>query len=224
MRLLDGFCGEGGAAMGYHRAGFDEIVGVDDLSNNPNAGKRYPFTFVQGDALKYLREHGHEFDAIHMSPPCQGYSNSRHVWKDRTYPMLIPAVREILQSFDVPYVIESVKGAKKHMIYPIMLKGTMFDLMVFRERLFESNVFLVTPMPLPNRVWGQAAPVGRPVNEHQRYITVTGHFNQSDGYAKRAMGIDWMTRKGLAEAIPPMYTQWIGTQLIEHIKARRVTS
>ena len=69
MRLLDLFCGAGGAAMGYHRAGFDEIIGVD-IAAQP----RYPFTFVQADALEYVAEHGGEFDAIHASPPCQGYS------------------------------------------------------------------------------------------------------------------------------------------------------
>ena len=67
-RLLDLFCGAGGAGMGYHRAGFDEIVGVDI-----NPQPRYPFEFIQGDALEYVAEHGHEFDAIHASPPCQGY-------------------------------------------------------------------------------------------------------------------------------------------------------
>lgn len=72
-RLLDLFCGAGGAAVGYSRAGFDEIVGVDIVKQ-----PRYPFTFVLGDALEYLAAHGHEFAAIHASPPCQGYSRLRH--------------------------------------------------------------------------------------------------------------------------------------------------
>jgi len=59
VRLLDLFCGAGGAAMGYHRAGFDEIVGVD-IKPQP----RYPFEFVQADAMTYALE---GFDAIHAS-------------------------------------------------------------------------------------------------------------------------------------------------------------
>lgn len=219
-RLLDLFCGEGGAAMGYHRAGFDEIVGVDDLSNNKNAGLRYPFTFVKGDALDYLRQHGHEFDAIHASPPCQAYTINRNLWPARTYPMLIPAVRAELQQFDVPYVIENVMGARPHMINPIMLKGTMFGLKVFRARLFESNVFLLAPYPTPNRMWGKAAPQGTMPNDRRQFITVAGHFAGAE-YAQKAMGIDWMTRKGLAESVPPAYAEWIGQQLIQHIESRR---
>src|SRR5437660_1060118 len=86
MRLLDAFCGAGGAAVGYHRAGFTEIVGVD-IKPQP----RYPFTFVLGDSLEYIKAHGHEFDAIHASPPCQGYSIMRNLpWlRDKVYPLLI---------------------------------------------------------------------------------------------------------------------------------------
>src|SRR5436190_1799997 len=105
MRLLDLYCGAGGAGVGYHRAGFTEIVGVD-IKPQP----RYPFTFVLDDALGYVREHGREFDAIHASPPCQGYSIMRHLpWNSgREYPLLIARTAETLDEIGVPWVIENV--------------------------------------------------------------------------------------------------------------------
>src|SRR3990167_2895583 len=108
MKLLDLFCGAGGAAVGYHQAGFDTIVGVDIKPQ-----KHYPFTFVEADALEYLAEHGHEFDAIHASPPCQGYSIMRNLpWlRDKDYPLLIEPIRERLIAAAVPYIIENVAGA-----------------------------------------------------------------------------------------------------------------
>ena len=110
MRLLDLFCGAGGAAKGYARAGFDEIVGVD-LSPMP----RYPYTFVQAEALGYLAEHGHEFDAIHASPPCQGYSimvNNLPWFDVRRYPLLIYPTMTLLEEIGKPYVLENVMGAR----------------------------------------------------------------------------------------------------------------
>src|SRR3990167_6413430 len=106
MRLLDLFCGAGGGAMGYSSAGFDEIVGVD---NKPMP--RYPFTFVLGDALEYLREHGGEFDFIHASPPCQRFSKSVSKAHRKTHPDLVAPTRELLIEISKPYVIENVPGA-----------------------------------------------------------------------------------------------------------------
>lgn len=141
-RILDLFCGGGGAATGYYRAGFD-VVGVDSRPQ-----KRYPFTFVQADALEYAREHGHEFDAIHASPPCQAYSALKHM-TTREHPQLIEPVRAMLQSSGLPYVIENVPGAPLRC--PLVLCGTMFRLetscgaQLRRHRLFESNVLLMSP-------------------------------------------------------------------------------
>jgi len=214
-KLLDLFCCEGGAAMGYHRAGFD-VVGVDKVEQ-----PRYPFEFLQADALEYLRQHGHEFDAIHASPPCQGYSSMRHV-TGKEYPKLFEIVREMCVAIGKPFVIENVVGAPFDPNKTIWLKGTMFDLRVFRKRGFESNVLLLQPPPLPNHAFGKAGKQGRPLKEGEAYITVTGNFNQEGGYAKVAMGIDWMTRKGMSQAIPPAYTEFIGKQLIAFLAQHEV--
>ena len=108
MRLLDLFCGAGGSAVGYHRAGFDEIIGVD---NRPQP--RYPFAFVKADALEFVKSFGAGFDAIHASPPCQKYSITVHIRKNesRTYPDLIAPTRKCLRAVGRPYVIENVIGA-----------------------------------------------------------------------------------------------------------------
>ena len=148
MRLLDLYCGAGGAAMGYSRAGFDEIVGVD-IEPQP----RYPFEFVQADALEYLSEHGHEFDAIHASPPCQGYSIMHNLpWlRGRDCPLLILPAIEMLEALGKPYVVENVMGARHgsktlkkrgldaHGLKAGWLCGAMFGLPFYRHRLFATN-------------------------------------------------------------------------------------
>ncbi|MFH1485098.1 MAG: DNA cytosine methyltransferase [Chloroflexota bacterium] len=155
-RLLDLFCGAGGAAMGYYRAGFTEIVGVD---NDPKPLRHYPFTAVCADALEYVAEHGQEFDAIHASPPCQGYSIMNNLpWlKGRDYPLLIPPTLELLESLGKPYVIENVMGARNgakglkkrgleaHGLKASWLCGGMFGLPFYRHRLFATNWFWLAP-------------------------------------------------------------------------------
>jgi DNA (cytosine-5)-methyltransferase 1 len=147
-RLLDLFSGAGGAAMGYHRAGFDEIVGVD---NRPQP--RYPFAFVQGDALDYLAAHGREFDAIHASPPCQAFTALKTMWNSREHADLVEPTRGLLRATTLPWVIENVPGA------PLargaaMLCGTMFNLgtndgraELRRHRYFELSHALTTLIP-----------------------------------------------------------------------------
>lgn len=218
MKLLDLFCGAGGAAMGYHRAGF-EIVGVD-LNPQP----RYPFPFQQADAMKVLECDLSMFDVIHASPPCQHYSDLAHRNANaHEHPDLIGPVRDQLERIGVPYVIENVEGAPLHR--PITLCGTMFPgLRVIRHRLFESNVPLVEPdlhpfHPLVFTKDKRKAHYGK-LDQDTAFVSVNGGGNCSVANKRAAMGVPWMTGAEANEAIPPAYTEWIGHQLL----GRRVES
>jgi DNA (cytosine-5)-methyltransferase 1 len=196
--------------MGYHRAGF-EVVGVD---NKPQ--KNYPFEFHQSEYLEYLMAHGREFDLIHSSPPCQGYSKARHIHHDKIeYQLVIEDVRERLIKIGVPYVIENVVGAP--LVDPIMLCGLMFGLRVIRHRYFESSMFLLSiPHPSHQNIMTKSYGKGNysSFKNGATHITVGGHnYCRKDGAI--AMGIDWMTtRDELSQAIPPVYTEWFGQQII----------
>ena len=135
-RLLDLYSCAGGAAVGYHRAGFD-VVGVDIAFQ-----KNYPYEFHQGDALDYVAGHGHEFDAIHASPPCQAFTNAQRI-QGRDHPDHVAATRSALQLIGKPWIIENVPGAPLN--NPVELCGAMFGLTTYRHRLFESNIQLTTP-------------------------------------------------------------------------------
>jgi len=204
MRILDLFCGGGGASMGYHQAGY-EVVGAD-MAPQP----LYPFEFHQCDWEKMLDSSWQEFDVIHASPPCQGYSITKSLSKS-TQPLLIGQVRSALIATGKPYVIENVPGAKQHMRNPVTLRGNMFPgLRVIRDRLFESNLPLPQPLLLSP---GGTTNSHRGLSTGGDWITVAGH-NFLVSEARLAMGIDWMGQKGLAQAIPPAYTKWIGEQLL----------
>ena len=205
-RLLDLFCSAGGAAMGYSRAGF-EVVGVD-INPQPH----YPFEFHQADALTYPLD---GFDVIHASPPCQAYSVTNNIWKRAdTYPDLVEPTRGRLESSGRPWVIENVPGAPLN--DPIVLCGEMFQLRVIRHRLFETRDLLLAPLHMKHTA---RAAYGRIPKDGEHY-TISGHFGDLPG-AQKAMGIDWMTREELAQAIPPAYTEWIGRQLMRLLDERR---
>ena len=208
-QLLDLFCGAGGAAMGYHRAGF-EVVGVD-VDPQPN----YPFAFIQADAMTYPLE---GFDVVHASPPCQRYSVGTTAPGARTqHPDLLPATRARLISSGLVYIIENVPGAP--MNTTITLCGEAFGLRVIRHRLFESNAPLSAPLHVKHRppyLRAAADGTNRTVRRSY-YAQVAGNGGESYSYRladwRNAMGINWMTRSELVEAIPPAYTEWIGGQL-----------
>jgi DNA (cytosine-5)-methyltransferase 1 len=208
MKLLDLYCG-GGAAVGYHRAGFEDITGVDIV-----AQPRYPFRFIQSDSLQFLKEHGSEYDLSHASPPCQGYSQTRFITGDRQYPKHIEELRELLISSGKPYVIENVVGAP--LINPVRLTGLMFGLKVYRARLFETNwFFLAPPEPANVKVYTNADKGHSSFENGATHICVAGNrFCKGD--AAIAMDIDWpMSKREMAQAIPPAYTNCVGRQAIQ---------
>jgi DNA (cytosine-5)-methyltransferase 1 len=215
-RLLDLFCGAGGAAMGYHRAGF-EVVGVD-IKPQPE----YPFDFIQADALVYLAdviETGFaKFDVIHASPPCQAYTSIRHLGKraGEGAPDLVDATREVLEASGRPWIMENVKGSPLR--NPLTLCGSSFGLHVRRHRLFESSELLFglpcrhKEMPRPIAVYGD-----HPQQPGDKTYRVNRARTLVEG--QEAMGIDWMPWKPLTQAIPPAYTEWIGAQLLSAVEA-----
>jgi DNA (cytosine-5)-methyltransferase 1 len=196
-RLLDLFCGAGGAAMGYARAGFD-VTGVD-IRPQPH----YPFTFIRADALQFVELD--DFDLIHASPPCQRWTSAGEMWRQagRQYPDLIAATWVRLQSCGIAYVLENVPGSP--LLDPVTLCGAMFpELRVIRHRLFETSFRLTAP-------------------EHRRHprnaVGVYGHPGKKTGMAvagsvadwRAAMGdVDWMTGDELAQSVPPAYTAYVG--------------
>ncbi len=207
-RLLDLFCGAGGAAMGYHRAGFD-VYGVD-IEPQPH----FPFDFFRADARDLFDFYPpHHFDAIHASPPCQAFTKARKL-PGNDHDDLVASTRELLEATRLPWVIENVKGAP--LIAPVMLEGQMFDgLNIHRPRLFETNWPLEVPVlraPPPRQT-----KMGRPPIPGEA-MQVVGHFSDVPA-GGRAMGIDWMTQGELAQAIPPAYTELIGRQLLAHIRS-----
>jgi len=227
--LLDLFCGAGGAAMGYHRAGFD-VVGVD-LSPQPN----YPFEFHQGDALEALDGclsglFERDFDVIHASPPCQDYVQWNNLnavkWGNRVeHPRLIGPVRERLRDIGLPYVIENVVGSE--LDQPTMLCGSMFGLNVRRHRLFESSMLLMRPQRC-RHTRREIAVYGK-LDGRRIWTRVDGsevRAARTIEQAREAMGIDWMTWDEIKEAIPPAYTQFLGEQFVEAVASpscRRAT-
>lgn len=210
--------------MGYHRAGFD-VIGVD-IEPQPN----YPFEFIQANALTFINRlvAGGTwdfkglglFDAIHASPPCQHYSDLAHRNGNADeHPDLIPQVRELLEATGLPHVIENVEGAPLR--DPIRLCGVNFpSLRVIRHRLFETNFpvpeFFHHKHPLCYTRDKRKAHYGKR-DEMVDYVSVNGGGNCSVAAARDAMGIDWMTKAELNEAIPPAYTTWIGFHLMRHI-------
>jgi DNA (cytosine-5)-methyltransferase 1 len=221
-RLLDLFCGAGGAGMGYHRAGFD-VVGVDI-----NPQPRYPFEFHQADAMTWPLD---GYDAIHASPPCQAYTSMRNAPNTkRGHPDLVAPIRQRLTAAGVPWVIENVPGSPIDVRPPdlfgypgaIMLCGSMFGLgtdiyQLRRHRWFEASCLLDQPSCQHDRpvlgVYGGHA------RDRRRTIGLYGNFQGREkcgiADARAVMGINWMTSAEISQAIPPAYTEFIGHALLD---------
>lgn len=218
-RLLDLFCGAGGAAKGYQRAGF-YVVGVDIKPQPHYCGDE----FYQADALEFAALHGAEFDAIHASPPCQAFTKykNRRPYLPEKYPNLINAVRALLQSIGNLWVLENVVGSPVNGM--IMLCGSMFSLDIRRHRLFESSHFILTP-PCNHAIWQENRyPGGRSKERGNARILARatceiGRWNIPLKAQYTAMGgCEWMNVKEISEAIPPAYTEYIGKYLMQQIE------
>ncbi|MFC7607233.1 DNA cytosine methyltransferase [Streptosporangium amethystogenes subsp. fukuiense] len=214
--IIDAFCGAGGAAMGYHRAGW-RVVGVD-LAPQPD----YPFDFHQGDAVAFIRENGYRFDAIHASPPCQRHcaltAGTNQDRADR-YPDLIAPTRDAIEQTGRPYVMEQPQG-RAPIRRDITLCGEMYKIGVLRHRHFELGGWATTrPVHRPHR--GRVRGWRHGQYHDGPYLAVYGEGGGKGSVAEwqEAMGIDWTAdRKAIAEAIPPAYTQWIGERFIRAVR------
>ena len=223
--MLDLFCCAGGAAKGYADAGFT-VIGVD-INDQPN----YPYEFFQADAIEFASEHGALFDAIHASPPCQTYSKTRTL-HDNEHPDLVAPTREVLTSIGKPWVIENVVGAPLR--DPIRLTGQHFnmtapdvdgvELKLVRARLFESNIELSAPDTItPNRHLITASVYGAGggwTPKHRDNPDRRGGYIPHINVIKQLLGIDWMTKHELSQSIPPVFTEHVGRQLIEHLERK----
>lgn len=207
--------------MGYSRAGF-EVTGVD-IKPQP----RFPFRFIQADALEYLAEHGHEYDFVAASPPCQAFTSLKVMHNAKPHDDLLTPTRELLLKLDVPWVIENVVGAPIR--HGICLCGSMFGLGVEvydgwrqlrRHRWFESSVAMIAPSC--NHYGATIGIYGDHARDRRRKPGVRESgvdFPGSDKLklASTALGIDWMNWKALSQSIPPAYTRFIGERIMAAI-------
>jgi DNA (cytosine-5)-methyltransferase 1 len=186
------------------------VVGIDI-----NPQPRYPFEFHQADALEYGRKHGAEFDVIHASPECQGYSSMTPNAKKPNHARQIPDVRVALRAVRRPYVIENVTGARRELINPIKLCGSMFGLPIFRHRYFEvfpSSLWMLTPPCChdfkPVLITDNGGPNANGPGKPRRRASMT--------VKRAAIDIDWITNSDeLSLAVPPAYTEYIGRFIME---------
>ena len=223
LTVLDTYCCGGGMAMGYYLAGF-KVVGVD-IDPQPN----YPFEFHQGDAVEFIKAHGHEYDLIHGSPPCQA-SSPLNAYNHKVYPRLIGPTREAMIAAGRPFVIENVVGAADELRDPIMLCGPMFDLKVYRHRLFETSFPLAAPPHLEHKAL--CARNGYLPTPEKPFMSIHGgkHSRAWQRAACDAMEMPWIKVpedarmaeiqlgiREVCEAIPPAFARWIGERAAAHI-------
>ncbi len=225
FRVLDLFCGAGGSAMGYWEA-FSEAYGEDNVEIvgvDFDVQPRYPFVFKQGDAMEWTAEQFREFDLVHASPPCQGYTTLSNRYKGKggvadSHPLLIAPLREKLIYSGTHYIIENVTGATKELHRPICLYGGTFGLGTDRPRLFECSFRPRSPARI--KVEGVTIGVYGKMNGRKLFTRDDGtkvYAAANLDEASAAMGIDWMTWDELKEAVPPAYTKYLGEQFVEYV-------
>ncbi|MFH8937043.1 class I SAM-dependent methyltransferase [Streptomyces griseosporeus] len=212
-RLLDLYCCQGGAAKGYADAGFD-VTGVD---KDPQP--RYPYRFVQADAIAFVLEHGAAFDFIHASPPCQHDTECQRL-RGNDHPDLIAPTRTALEAAGRPWVMENVRGAVPKLRAPVLLCGQMFRLANYRHRFFETGGGFTLAQPGHPAHLVPQAKMGRPIPPGH-YGQFVGNFS-GVGLAREVLGVPWMNRDGIRECIPPAYTQHIGAAALELLTAGRL--
>jgi DNA (cytosine-5)-methyltransferase 1 len=224
---------EGGATKGYKRAGW-HVTAVDI---DGAALKRNPADVtIQADALEYLAEHGHKYDAIHASFPCQRWSANGANPAANDWPDLITPGRELLEATGKPWVMENV--LKAPLRRDLILCGSMFGLTALdtdgtvlhlrRHRVFESNVLLTAPGPCshPRAVQWAGVYGGARKDKTEARTVRKGGYVPPDAAVQSALlgGVDWMTGKGRRECIPPAYAEWVGGQLLAHVTAQEVAA
>lgn len=192
--------------MGYSMSGFD-VTGVDI-----NPQPKYPFNFIQADAFQYLISHSSEYDIIHASPPCQGYSHLTPEANRADHERLIPRLRELLISSGKPYIIENVAGARNELRSPKMLCGSMFGLRTRRHRFFETSFEFSAPRNCDHSEIPLLVTTASKASREKRFAL--GMKPKSVENAPAAYGIDWMGFSELKEAIPPAYTKHIGDSIL----------
>ena len=206
LKALDLFCGAGGASMGLHRAGFD-VTGVDTKHQ-----RHYPFNFLLSDALHADLS---RFDFVWASPPCQAHSALRHLYPEKQYECFIERIRDKLTTWGGPFIIENVPKAP--LLAPVRLCGSAFGLAVRRHRLFESNIQIVGVDCAHAR---QGRPIdvsgtgGRRINRRPGDHGGSSNKPRNLNEAQEAMGINWMTRKEISQAIPPIFAEFLCRQVL----------
>lgn len=195
-RLVDFFCCEGGAGKGYHDAGFD-VVGVD-IEPQP----RYPFEFIQGDAVELMADPDFlaQFDAIHASPPCQAYANvTKWTGTQSDHPDLVPPVLALLEAQHRPWIVENVENAPIRPDY--ILCGSHFGLRVRRHRWFQTSWHGFSLLP-----------------GCMHRDTDLAFMHKGERAYADALGGTWMSSKGGRQAIPPAYTEYLGGLMLEQMQ------
>lgn len=205
-RLLDLFCGEGGAAAGYAATGF-EVVGVD-IADQP----RYPFEFHRGDAMTWPLD---GFQAVHASPPCQDHSSLSSLVEAHGTGWMLAATIARLAEWGGVWVVENVDGAD--MPGSLTLCGSEFGLgaggrILRRHRRFVSSVLLMGAGGCHCHGWPTGGVYGNGGGGQQ-----TRGFKFNAAESREAMGMPWASRSGVSQAIPPAYTLFIGEQLLAHL-------